>query len=129
MPPHDRGVGQGQSLSRSLPHRFGREERLENPRARCFWYSRSGVGNRDLRPISGAHGGDDNFAFPLRTVSHGLFNRLRGIDGGSDDLVKLAGVAKHPRQLGVKMGFHLRHVLPHIARHGDGGLDRLVDVD
>src|ERR1035437_7472314 len=127
---HDGGVGQSQSLSRPFPHRFGREEGLKYPRAHGFWYSHSGVGNGDLDPVLVAHGGDHNLSFTLRTVSHGLPNRLRRIDQEVENhLVELAGVAEHQRQVGSKTRFHVSNILPLIARYCDGGIDRLVDVN
>src|SRR5208282_1189197 len=76
MESDDGCVSQGQSLSRSLPHRLGREEGLKYPREYRLRYSRASIGNRDLDPLSISRGRDHNLSFFLRILLFDLRHRV-----------------------------------------------------
>ena len=60
---NDGCVRQGESLAGTFAHSLGREKWLEYSRSNFLWYSRAGVLDGYLRPLSILFGPNRNFAF------------------------------------------------------------------
>ena len=55
---------------------------------------------------------------------------MRGIHNEVEhDLIELSRQARHERQSGVEVSYHLRNILPLVTRHGNCAFDRLVKIN
>src|SRR5262249_9782922 len=71
-----------------------------------------------------------NGAFLRRTVADDVTQSMSGVDKNVENrLIEFAWHTGHERQVRGEISHHLRHILPLIARHSDGALNGLVEID
>src|SRR5262252_8570444 len=81
-------------------------------------------------PISYLACTDRHGAFVRCAVTDDITKSMGSVDENVEEhLIECAWHTGHERQVRSEIRHHLRHILPLIARHSDGALDGLVEID
>ena len=124
-------IDDGQALAGALADRLGGEEGIEDAAADGLWNAAAVVGDADGDvPLARPFDRDADVALvahaALQRVGHGM----RRIDHQVEDhLADHVAHAVQRRQVIGVAGFKFGHVLPFAARHGDGRVDHVADVE